>query len=126
MTVDQISHPENPFIDMAAGTAFFVIALAIVLVVFLALRERSRRRLMIAFLEKGQEIPPALLPRADSRQRELRRGTWLTGLAIGVALTLYVIGGDWKLAAWGLVPLCLGAASFVNAALFHSDDDSRQ
>ena len=38
----------------------------------------------------------------------------------------YVATDDLKVAVWCLIPLFLGAASFINAALFSDKPDSRR
>jgi hypothetical protein len=110
----------------AAGTALFIIAIALIAAVFGALRERRKHDLIVRFLDKGQEIPPSLLPRPPSMQREVRRGIWLSSLGLGVGLALYVTTGSWRVSAWCLIPLLLGAASFLNAVLFYPKTDSRE
>jgi len=108
--------------DAAAGTALFVIAIAGIALLFGTLREKFKRDLFARFIEKGQEMPAALLPRPPSRNRELRRAMWLTCLGVGVGLALYVNTGKLNVAAWSLILLFLGAASFLNAFLFYPDD----
>jgi hypothetical protein len=117
---------EPPFADMAAGTAFFVIAVGALVLIYVVLRERRRQQLIAMLVERGQPIPPTLLPRAASPHAEMRRGTWLTALAVGIGITLYVLTSEVRYAAWGLIPLCLGIASYVNAALFYPRDGSQR
>jgi Domain of unknown function (DUF6249) len=116
---------EPPFADMAAGTAFFVIAFSALVLIYVVLRDRRRHQTISMLVERGQPIPPTLLPRAASRHAEMRRGTWLVALAIGAGVTLYVLTGEMRYAAWGLIPLCLGVASYVNAALFYPRSGSQ-
>jgi len=118
--------PDSPFADMAAGTAIFVIALGILVLVYLLFRERRRQQLIAMFLERGQTVPSTLLPRAGSRHAEIRRGTWLIGLALGVGAVLWIASGTYRYAVWGLIPLCLGTASFINAAFFYPRHDPRE
>ncbi len=117
------THP--PFGNVVEATALLVIGLALIVAVSMGLREWRRHRLLTTFIERGLEIPTPLLPRMPSRQDEQRRGTWLTCLGAGVGLVLYIVSGDPKLAAWCLIPLLLGLASFVNAALFYRPNDPR-
>ena len=107
--------------EAAAGTAVFVIIVAVIAVVFGILREKFRRDLFARFIDKGQEIPAALLPRPPSRERELRRGVWLTCLGLGVGVVLFMAGGP-RVAAWSLILLFLAAGSFLNAMLFYRGD----
>jgi type VI protein secretion system component VasF len=95
---------------------------------FAAKRERHKHSLYVQFLEKGQEIPPELMPRSStrksSREREVTRGVWLVSLGLGIGLVLYIATSDWRMAAWSLILLFLGAASFINAALLYPPDQS--
>jgi hypothetical protein len=109
----------------AAGTAVFVIILAAVVMLFGTIHAKFKRDLFARFVDKGQEIPVALLPRPPSRERELRRGIWLTSLGLGVGFALFLAGGP-RAAAWCLILLFLAAASFLNAVLFYRDDSGRQ
>jgi hypothetical protein len=111
--------------EAAAGTAVFVIILAALVMVFGTIHAKFKRDLFARFVDKGQEIPAALLPRPPSRQRELRRGIWLTSLGLGVGFALFLAGGP-RAAAWCLILLFLAAASFLNAVLFYPDDSGRQ
>jgi hypothetical protein len=115
---------QHPIIGMAGGTALFVVAIVTLSLLFGFLREKRRHDLIARFVDKGQEIPPSLLPQGPSRHRELRRGTWLTFLGLGLGIALYTVGGLW-MAVWSVILLFLGAASFVNAMLFYPGDDRR-
>jgi hypothetical protein len=108
-------------ISSAPGIVIFVIFVAVIALLFGTLRAKFKRDLFARFVDKGQEIPAALLPRPPSRQRELRRGVWLTSLGLGVGLVLGIAGGP-RVAAWCLILLFLGAASFLNAVLFYPDE----
>jgi hypothetical protein len=125
----QMVHPEESLServsDHAPGFALCIIALAVIGVVYVALRDKFRRDLFVRFIDKGQEVPAALLPAPPSRLRELRRGVWLTCLGLGIGVVLYIMSGSLRVAAWSLIPLFLGAASFLNAALFYPNPDSR-
>lgn len=103
----------------AIGGAVSLTIIIVVALIFATLRDKRRQDLFARFAEKGQEIPPALLPAPPSRLRELRRATWLSALGLGLGLVLYIGTSDWRVAAWCLILLFLGAASFVNAALFY-------
>jgi hypothetical protein len=122
---DTVNQVVDTVRDAAAGTALFVIAIAAMALLFGTLREKFKRDLLARFVDKGQEIPAALLPRPPSRERELRRGVWLTSLGLGVGLALFLAGGP-RVAAWCLILLLLGAASFLNAVLFYPNDSGEQ
>jgi len=114
--------------DQAMMGGFFLfqgVAMALLVVVigmalyFASQREKRKQDLIARFVDKGQEIPPALLPPTPSRQRELGRGIWFASLGLGIGLVLYIATDDWRVAAWCLILLFLAAASFLNALLFY-------
>lgn len=117
---------DTPFADMAAGAALFGVAIGVLVLIYVVLRERRQRQLIAMFLERGQVVPAALLPRSASRHGELRRGAWLAALGLGIGISSWVLTREVRYAAWGVIPLCLGVASFINAALFHPRNDRQQ
>ena len=113
----------------SAGFAllWFASMLVVVAVIFMAMRyanerDKHRQELIAKFIDKGQEIPSFLLPQPSSARRELRRGVLLAGLGLGLGAVLYIVSNDWRVAAWCLIPLCLAAASLINASLFSKPD----
>ena len=117
------------------GLSLLVLIAVVFVIVFLPLsyakaRDRRRNELYAKFLEKEQPIPQELLPGArtnhkrSSQQRELMRGVWLTALGLGVGLALYIATSEWRFAAWALVLLFLGAASFINGMLLSDDPET--
>lgn len=103
-----------------AGTIGFVVII-VAAMLFAYAREKRRQELLARFLEKEQEIPATLLPAPPSRQREIRRGIWLSSLGLGLGLVLYIASGEWVTAAWSLILIFLAAASFINAAFFYEN-----
>jgi len=113
---------------------FGAMALAVIVVFLIvsavARTSKARFEMIRMLIEKNQEIPPQLMsPHQPQMPRPLTaaeyRGfavgwgvTW-TALAVGLGLTMYIIFGELRFAAWGLIPLCLGIGSFINAALIH-------
>jgi hypothetical protein len=118
--------PSDSFQSARLGLmAFLAIVIGLVLF-FMSQRDKRRQELIARFVDKGQEVPPALWPPAPSAQRELRRGTWLTSLGLGIGVVLYIATDDFKVAAWSLILLFLGAASFLNAVLFYPKPGSHR
>lgn len=109
----------GPGNQMRFGGMFFVLTLVVALLVFFSRRETHRNELIGRFIEKGQPVPPTLLPPPATREREIRRGIRLTGLGLGIGLALYVAMGEVAGMAWGLIPLLLGVACFINAVFFY-------
>ena len=97
----------------------------VIVIVFLiaeALEDRRRFKLIERLIGEGRDIPSALLLKTkeqltpiEQRLFELRRGVWLLFSGLGIAIALYLMSGDYKSAAWGLVFVFLSGASFVNA-----------
>jgi len=128
-----LNQPTYDPVAMAAAegltyqTGMAMIALIVIIIaalIFATVRERHKQALLMSFAEKGQEIPSSLLPQPPSPEREMRRGVWILAGGLGLGLALYTFTGDWTVAAWSLIPIFLGAASFVNAALFYPKANS--
>ncbi len=105
------------------------IAVPIVLVVFLSVfgapvlvvavimyfsmsKNRALHRTVRMMVEKGQEVPAALLnpPPAVRQRSDMRRGIVLLMVGLGLMLFLAAVN-DWEGGAWsvGLIPLLIGA-----------------
>lgn len=103
----------------------FVLAALLLALLYANHRAKRRNELLSKFIDKGQEIPAALLPQPHSRQRALRTGTLLVIGSLGTALGLLATFQDFTFVAWCLVPLFLGIGCFINAAFFYRDRDGR-
>lgn len=114
----------DPFAGQTYAAAIGLVVTVIAALYFASQREKRNHDLLVRFLDKGESIPRDLFPPPPSRERELRRGVWLLSLGLGIGLVLFVASGDWATAAWGLIPLFLGAASFINAVLFYRSPSS--
>jgi len=111
-----------------------LIGLALVFVVifvplyFVHRRETRKYALYARFVDKEQVIPAELLPskvtRGSSREREFIRGVWLGCFGLGIVVVLYLVSGEWRVAVWGLLPLFLAAACFINGIMIRTDDTS--
>lgn len=106
----------SPFIPLG-----FVLGLVLIWVVHATLREKRKLELIALFVEKGQQIPSQLLARPSSRHGARRVGMFLTAFGLSLGLLIYVLADEPRYVAWCLIPLFLGAASFVNAAFFYPD-----
>ncbi len=105
----QLNTGEPPAVAIVVPLAFFLMSLGIVALI---LRFRSRRdeklhATMQKMIEKGVEIPPALIFPPVSKDGDLRKGLILSGLGLATANALFVLGppGSWSL---GLIPLFAG------------------
>lgn len=97
--------------DTVVPVAFFLTVIGIVAAGYYS---RYRQKVLLhqtvrAMVEKGMEIPPALLDpqgRTKAPRSDLRRGIVLIGVGIGLSVFLALV----HTSAWGLglIPLCIG------------------
>ena len=82
---------------------------------FRTARERQRHETLRKMVEKGMEIPPALLVPPNRPASDLRRGLVLVGLGIGLLVLLLSIPDNDVSRFWalGLIPTLIGAAYLV-------------
>lgn len=105
--------------DVVGTTIFFGALVTIVLVsqLFATRRERVRQETLRAMVEKGVEIPPALIGDRARRSCDLRRGLVLVGAGLGVsiAFALVQLNGQSGSGLWsiGLVPMLMGGGYLV-------------
>ena len=118
-----------------------LVVFAIIALIFFARARREKRRheLIGQYLEKGREVPRELLSgkitgavlspgqwAALIRWRDLRRGTWLLCLGLGIGLAVYLWSGNMKYTVWCLIILFLSAAFYINALFFSGKSDSNR
>jgi hypothetical protein len=107
---------------------FFATILGIVLVLQLSRlrRERQLHETLRAMIERGVEIPAALIVPDKEKPNDRRRGIVLATLGVGLTAFLWVVdkdgGGAW---AFGLVPLTLGLGHLVAFFLDRRDPAPR-
>ena len=111
---------------MRLTPVLFALGLVVAALVYSSVSERRKHELLARFIDKGQEIPPQLLPRAPSPLGAKRAGVLLTALGVGLGAAFVAATGEWQQAAWSLIPLLMGAASFANAAFLYPDSGKRQ
>lgn len=125
------SHHKDHSFDGPEGSEW--IAVPIVLIVFLCLfgapvlivavimyfsmsRTRAMHRTVRMMVEKGQEVPAALLnpPPAVRQRSDMRRGIVLVMVGLGLMLFLGAVN-DWSGGAWalGIIPFLIGAGYFL-------------
>jgi len=118
--------PVDPFSSGTFGMRglplIFVLSLVLIGVVYSSLRQKRQNELMARFIDKGEPIPPQLLPKQSSRRTAQRIGVFLIAFGLALGLVIYVATGALQpAAAWSMMPLFLGAASFINARFFYPD-----
>jgi hypothetical protein len=91
------------------GTPILIVA---VIMYFSMSKTRAMHRTVRLMVEKGQEVPAALLnpPPAQRQRSDMRRGIVL--LMVGLSLMLFLAASnDWEGGAWsiGIIPFLIGA-----------------
>ena len=90
---------------------------------FTSKQERHKLDAIAKLVASGHPVPREMfmkkvLPSVEEqRRRDLRRGVSALCWAVGVALTFYLLGGDPRAPAWGLIFLFVSIGSFVNLYL---------
>lgn len=113
------SHDDIPALAIPlVGIIFMSIFGAPVLIVAIIMyfgfsKNRMMHKTVRMMVEKGQEVPPALLapaPPAQRKRSDMRRGIVLLMVGLGIMLFLGAVN-DWSGGAWsiGLIPLLIGA-----------------
>lgn len=102
--------------DVVIPTVFFGTIVVIVLL-FVLLRMRRDQKLhetLRAMIDKGVDIPPALLVPPQAKKNDRRTGIILAMAGLGVSGFIYVVDQS-RSGAWGLgfVPLCLGLGYLI-------------
>ena len=101
---------------VAVGGFFTTITLVSLIPVFLQFRRnRLMHETMRNMVEKGMEIPAALLAPIEKPKSDLRRG--IIGVSSGVGISLFFLAlngiGDKNIWAIGLIPLAIGIGYIV-------------
>ena|SRR5688572_25165259 len=79
---------------------------------FRTVRERDRHETLRRMVDKGMEIPPALLVPPNRPASDLRRGLVLVGAGLGLIVLIATMGEPEVRRMWaaGLIPTLMGAA----------------
>jgi Flp pilus assembly protein TadB len=111
-----------PMIVPLVGVVFLTIFGAPVLIVAVIMyfgfsKNRMMHRTVRMMVEKGQEVPAALLappPPAQRQRSDMRRGVVLMMIGLGLMLFLAAVN-DWEGGAWavGIIPFLIGAGYLI-------------
>ncbi|HEV2096222.1 MAG TPA: DUF6249 domain-containing protein [Chthoniobacterales bacterium] len=110
---DAIPDAVIPIVALSVFALFATpIGIVFVIMYFSMYKSRALHRTVRAMVEKGQEVPAALLnpPPAVRQRSDMRRGIVLLMIGLGVMLFLAAVN-DWEGGAWsiGLIPFLIGA-----------------
>jgi hypothetical protein len=97
----------------------FVLGIIAISLHFSYKQERERLLAIERLLEKGHEVPRALLkpheiPPEVRRRIDLHHAIMLLCLGLGGGLALWLVTDQWRIAAWALIFLFLSAGKFIN------------
>jgi predicted PurR-regulated permease PerM len=105
------------------GSLVFTLGCVGLALYFASKHERHKLDTISKLVASGHPVPREMflkkvLPSVeDQRRRDRRRGVSALCWAVGVALTFYLLGGDPRAPAWGLIFLFVSIGSFVNLYL---------
>jgi hypothetical protein len=107
----------------------FVLGIIAVSLHFAHKQERSRLHTIERLIEKGQQVPRALLMPHEvapevRRRIDLQHAIMLLCLGLGGGLTLWLVTDQWRMAAWSLIFLFLSVGKFINWHLAGRPDAS--
>lgn len=112
-------------VGVLAPASFFLCVFAVVCAVLLARfrRERQLHETLRQMIDRGVDIPPALLVPPQVKPNDRRRGVILIALGVGISAFLFLVDGKDD-GAWGLglVPAFLGAGYLLASYLAKRDD----
>ena len=107
----------------------FVLGIIAVTLHFAHKQDRSRLQTIERLIEKGQPVPRALLVPHEvapevRRRIDLQHAILLLCLGLGGGLALWLVTGQWRMAAWSLIFLFLSVGKFINWHLAGRPDAS--
>jgi hypothetical protein len=102
-----------PIVVITMLTVFGAPVLIVALIMYFGFsKTRALHRTVRLMVEKGQEVPAALLnpPPAQRQRSDMRRGVVLVMVGLGLMLFLAAVN-DWEGGAWsiGIIPFLIGA-----------------
>jgi len=110
---DDIPSRVIPIVVVTMLTVFGAPVLIVAVIMYFGFsKTRALHRTVRLMVEKGQEVPAALLnpPPAQRQRSDMRRGVLLLMVGLGLAIFLGVIA-DWDSGVWtlGMIPALIGA-----------------
>jgi hypothetical protein len=126
--------PQSPTHWIVLGSVvlgcLFVLGIIAISLSFAHKQDRERLHTIARMVEKGQQVPRALLAPHEvapeiRRRIDLQHAILLLCLGLGGGLTLWLVTYQWRMAAWSLIFLFLSAGKFINWHLAGRPDASR-
>jgi hypothetical protein len=110
---DEIPSRVIPIVVVTMLTVFGAPVLIVAVIMYFGFsKTRALHRTVRMMVEKGQEVPAALLnpPPAQRQRSDIRRGVLLLMVGLGLVIFLGVIA-DWDSGVWtlGMIPALIGA-----------------
>jgi len=110
---DEIPSRVIPIVVVTMLTVFGAPVLIVAVIMYFGFsKTRALHRTVRMMVEKGQEVPAALLnpPPAQRQRSDMRRGVLLLMVGLGLVIFLGVIA-DWDSGVWtlGMIPALIGA-----------------
>jgi hypothetical protein len=110
---DEIPSRVIPIVVVTMLTVFGAPVLIVAVIMYFGFsKTRALHRTVRMMVEKGQEVPAALLnpPPAQRQRSDMRRGVLLLMVGLGLVIFLGVIA-DWESGVWtlGMIPALIGA-----------------
>ena len=110
---DDIPSRVIPIVVVTMPTVFGAPVLIVAVIMYFGFsKTRALHRTVRLMVEKGQEVPAALLnpPPAQRQRSDMRRGVLLLMVGLGLVVFLGVIA-DWDSGVWtlGMIPALIGA-----------------
>lgn len=114
-----------PAVAIVAPVAFFLTVFAVVCAILFARfrREKQLHETLRQMIDRGVDIPPAMLVPPQVKPNDRRRGVILISVGVGISAFLFLVDGKDD-GAWGLglVPAFLGAGYLLASYLAKRDD----
>jgi Domain of unknown function (DUF6249) len=111
---DDVPEAVIPLVAIVFMTVFGAPVLIVAVIMYFGFsRNRMMHRTIRMMVEKGQEVPPALLvppPPAQRQRSDMRRGVVLVMVGLGLMLFFAAVN-DWEGGTWaiGIIPFLIGA-----------------
>jgi hypothetical protein len=123
-----IQDDKKMFLAQHLNSRTFIIGLIISVMIFIILlisipfyfnvqKTKSFHRMIIGFVEKGQEIPNEIILSVPQAKSDLRRSIILISTGIAISLVLILISSHGRIWSIGIIPVVMGIGYLVSSRL---------